>query len=297
METDKRPLYIWLMVISANIAVGLKFIINQISNRDYSVLEIITNSQFLTDMCILLAISIIPILISKSNLKFKNHLGYSIPLLVLAWSVFDYFTCHGKFCQFRGILFGGVALIFALFYAMGVYLARWNTKIVISLLLIESVLVVGALGFLGYQLHLNAVSKDKLSSLQEEAQKATSPVEIGKTCDSIPDDPYNGFLDECWKRAMTMYPNVDVCSWSKETNSKNKCLFYEGLRYRENLQYGCEDNDSLTSYKKKDDPSESVRLIQCWTDKTKIYPELNICQWTYEWNRDKCTAFFKTISR
>ena len=300
MDTDKRPSYIWFFAILANFGTYLAIVRESIGNGSFganTILSSVTNNESLALIGISLFISIIPTLLSGLDFKWRSHLGYGIPILVILYSVWHYYTCLGKFCNLIDIPIGFWGLIFALFYALGTYLRKWNKKVVLSLLWIEVILLVGTIVFIGYQSHLNAVSSAKLSSLQEESQKATSPVEIGRTCDSIPDDPHNGFLDACWQRAMAMYPNIDVCSWSREANSKNKCLFYQGLRYSENREYGCEDKDSQTSYSKKDDSAENSRLLQCWSEKAKIYPELNICQWTYEWNRDRCTSFLKTISR
>ena len=47
-----------------------------------------------------------------------------------------------------------------------------------------------------------------------------------KICDSIPNSAYNSYKRDCWEKMVTLYPNVDLCSWSKEANLKNTCLFY-----------------------------------------------------------------------
>ena len=195
---------------------------------------------------------------------------------------------------FRSIIFS--AGIFIVFFTLGIYLRKWSAKISIVLLTIEIIILIGTLIFAIYTSHVNAVSSSKLSALQEESLKATTPEDFGRVCDSSPSGPSNPLRGECWQRAIALYPNTDVCAWSKDPSSKQQCIFYEGLHYRENLEYGCEDRDSLTSHKKKDDPIENARLLQCWTNKSKIYPELNICQYTYEWNQAKCNAFFKTTS-
>lgn len=36
----------------------------------------------------------------------------ALPILSLIWSVYDYFTCTGKLCEFSGIFFGSVSVVF-----------------------------------------------------------------------------------------------------------------------------------------------------------------------------------------
>ncbi len=297
---SKKTFYIWLFAILANVGTYLTIVNESITNGHFGTdafFSPIINSGNLTFLGISLFISIIPTLLSGLNFKWRNYIGYGIPIIIILYSVWHFYTCTGKFCNIVDIPIAIGGFIFAVFYALGVYLRKWNGKIILSLLWIEIILLVGGFAFIIYHSQLNSESKAKISALQEESQDVTTPIEIGKTCDSIPVKPYDSYNSDCWQRAMKLYPNTDVCSWSKEANSKNQCLFYQGLLYRENLEYGCEDKDSQTSYNKKDDPSENTRLLQCWADKAKIYPELNICQWTYEWNREKCTAYFKTTSQ
>ncbi len=300
MEIDKRPFYVWLIVILANVGTYLTIVIMEVYDSGVTVINTLfvpITSEFSIIIGISLFVSIIPIWFSGSSLKWLNRLGYGIPVLLLLplpYFVYDYYTCTGKFCELGplvlGWAFGLSAIIFAIFYLIGVYFRKWNVKVTLSLVWIEAILLVGAILFLGYYLYFDL----KLASLQQESQETTTPNEIAKTCDSLPD---HSRRSTCWNKAIKLYQGVDVCALSKETNYKNDCLRTLGLIYRENREYGCEDQDPQTSGSKKDDPAENARLIQCWQDKAKIYPEFNICQWTYEWNRDKCTDFFKTISR
>jgi len=300
MNQDKRKLYIWLFAILANVGTYIAIVIETINGGHFGVdafIKSITTGESLALLGISLLISVVPIWLSGLNFRGRNYIGYGIPILVIIYSIWHYYTCNGKFCNLVDIPIIFSAIIFIVFFTLDIYLRRWSVKISIVLLCIEMVLLLGGITFAIYTSHTNAVSNAQLSLLQQESLKATTPDEIGKTCDSFPDSPNNSLRGECWQRAMTLYPNTDVCSWSKEPSSKTQCIFYQGLRYRENLEYGCEEKDSLTSYKKKDDPTENSRLLQCWAERAKIYPELNLCQYTYEWNQGKCNAFFKTTSR
>lgn len=144
MEIDKRPFYIWMVVLLANI--GTVFGIVFSSGPKY-----IFESWNLIILGISLFVSVIPVLISMSNSRLKNRFGYGIPfllLLPLPYFVYDYYTCTAKFCQIAPIIFGFSfsisAVIFALFYAIGIYAKKWTVKFVLSLIWIEIILLVGS---------------------------------------------------------------------------------------------------------------------------------------------------------
>ena len=78
MDTDKRPFYIWMVVLLANIGVALPLII-MIGIKPQT-----ADWMFhLSILGIFLIITIVPVLISKSNSRFKNVFGYGIPALLL----------------------------------------------------------------------------------------------------------------------------------------------------------------------------------------------------------------------
>jgi hypothetical protein len=299
MNIDKRPFYIWLAVILANVGTYFTAVIGEVYDSGAPVFSALSGvvSGYLPVFGISIFVSIIPVWLSGSKFKWRNRLGFGIPILLLLpipYLVWHMITCTGKFCNLGDVMLiyvlGISVILFAIFYTAGKYLRVWNSKVVISIVWVEVIILVGAVAFLGYYLQADS----KIAALEQQSQNATEPSQIGQTCDALPDGDRQG---TCWQKAFKLYPNVDVCSWSKDAKSKSSCLFYEGLHYRETLEFGCEEHDSLASYKKKDDPSENSRLLQCWADKAKIYPELDICQWTREWNKPKCTAYFKTISR
>ena len=286
MDTNKRPFYIWLVVILANVIVYLTIVMIIVRDGHSGASAFLfpvtdSTSRMLLGFSVL--ISIIPTRLSRLNLKWGNYLGYGLPILMLLYSVWHYNTCNGKFCNLLDIPIGTGALIFALFYTLG-----RNDKIAQSLLWIEWLILIGSMLLIGYHLNLNTESN---------AWNSATPVEIGKTCDSLPGGNTSILRQECWIRAMATYPNTEVCAWSKEKYSKIECLHLEEDRYRGNLIYGCEDEDTLVSYKKKDDPIEKARLFQCWDSKAKIYPMLDICGLSYDWNKDKCNTHFKSVSQ
>ena len=152
METDKRPFYNWVMVLLINIGTIIFIVSDAISERGTS----LSSSLFQMANFIVLGISIfvsaVPIFISRSSSRLKNRFGYGIPILLLLplpYFVYDYFTCTGKFCQiaplFYGWAFGISAIIFAIFYTIGIYSKKWSPKFVLLLSIIIPVLLVGGL--------------------------------------------------------------------------------------------------------------------------------------------------------
>ncbi len=145
METDKRPFYNWIMVLLINIGAIILFIV------------LISDSETYWDIAwwyfgIFIFASVAPILISESYSQKKNYFGYGIPILLLlpiTYFVYDYYTCTGKFCGieslFYGFGFGSSAVIFAIFYTVGIYSKKWSPKFVLLLSLVLPVLIVGGL--------------------------------------------------------------------------------------------------------------------------------------------------------
>jgi hypothetical protein len=112
------------------------------------------------------------------------------------------------------------------------------------------------------------------------------PIKAVEICDSIPYSPYNSQQSECWEKAIALYPNVDMCSLSQQRDSQSSCIWLISLQYA----YICEGKDHEASFNKKDDPDENQRLSDCWIEKTKIYPQINVCYEVYQWNKEKCMA-------
>lgn len=151
MKTDKRSFYIWIVVLFANIGVALSIMLLNIFH-DNSLFE----TWNLIPIGVVLLVTIVPVFISRSNNRLKNHFGYGIPILLLLpvlYFIYDYFTCTGKFCEitpfFLGWIFGLSAIIFALFYAMGIYARKWPIRFVLSIIWIEIILFVGLVLYFG----------------------------------------------------------------------------------------------------------------------------------------------------
>ena len=105
-------------------------------------------------LCISLFVSIVPILLSKSNSKWRKYFGYGLPILLLLsflYHVYDYFTCTGKFCGVASFLFlctfGFFSIIFAIFYAIGVYAKKWDVRFILSVIWVEVILMIGSAVF------------------------------------------------------------------------------------------------------------------------------------------------------
>jgi hypothetical protein len=151
MGTDKRPFYNWIMVLLLNI--GTIFFLISLVTKSGSAF-----SSLLEDLILLgvsLFATVVPILISHSSSRWKNRLGYGIPilsLLPLLYFIYDYFTCTGKFCQLGPLVYGWClglsAIIFTVFYTIGVYSKKWSRGFVLSLTWLVPILIVGGLWFI-----------------------------------------------------------------------------------------------------------------------------------------------------
>jgi len=137
MKIDKTSFYVWIMV--------LLFVLG-VTSVSYPF-------ESVDDLAIPLVISFflsaLPVLFSQSNIRWKNRFGYGIPfllLLLLLYSVWDYYTCTGKFCQFGSIILGFAsgfsAIVFAFFYTIGI--RKFRTGIYLFLTCIELILLIAA---------------------------------------------------------------------------------------------------------------------------------------------------------
>jgi hypothetical protein len=292
MNTDKRPQYIWIFALLANVSMYLLLVIEAM-DFEYSGLELflvpITNYWNLAYMVLSVGVSIVPTLLSGFQTNWSRYLGYGVPIFVVLYSFWHGTTCEGKFCSLIDMPIGIAGIMFGIFYALGVSLRRRNEKIILLLVMIESLLLLGGMIFIAYRYQANSEAEAGIVSLQE----VETPADAAIICESIPIDSERS--SDCWVAAVRRFPDLDICAWSNEPDAKDECLFYQGIVYRENLEFGCEDEDSQLSYNKKDDPVEIARLLQCWSEKSKIYSELDICAWTYEWNDDRCYEFLGTV--
>lgn len=155
METDKSSLYNWIMVLLINIGMVVFLVSNAISESGTPLSNSLFQLWNFKTLGISIFISVVPTLISKSSSRLKNHFGYGIPILLLLplpYFVYDYFTCTGKFCQLGSSVFGWAfglsAIIFAIFYTIGIYSKKWNQKFVLFLSLIIPISIVGSFWFL-----------------------------------------------------------------------------------------------------------------------------------------------------
>jgi len=141
MKIDKRPFYIWVVVLLANIGTVLGILLFFIYHPAWDLSELLNSWTYII-LGISLFITIVPVLFSKSNGKWKNHFGYGIP--VLLFLTLSYLVDDDWFGFMYIYLYGLSAIIFALFYTMGVYVRKWNVKFVLNLIWIEVIFLVGS---------------------------------------------------------------------------------------------------------------------------------------------------------
>ena len=143
METDKRPFYIWMAVLLANITAAAIIVL---SSHSFSLSSL---SSGLLPLGVFLFMSAVPVLIAGSKSSLKNIFGYGIPLLLLSplpYFIWHYYNCTGKFCNLLDALaiwvLGLSAAIFVFFYVVGVYFRKWNVNFVLCLISVELFLLI-----------------------------------------------------------------------------------------------------------------------------------------------------------
>lgn len=212
---DRRPFYIWLIAILANIGTYLTVVIMEVYDGGASVFDALVGivPGYLPMFGISVFVSIIPVWLSGSKLKWRNRFGFGIPILLLLpipYFVWHMNTCTGKFCDLGDAILINLlvisAILFTIFYAIGIFFRKWNAKVALSLVCIESILLIGAALFLGYYLRFD------LSLASVKTSREMNSVAIAKICNSLPDYSRR---TSCWKEAVRMNPNINVCSWAK----------------------------------------------------------------------------------
>lgn len=141
MEQDKRSKYLWTVVFLANL--GVLFALVGVAGSD---LADLLSSFPLIILAISLFATVVPVYISTSPNK---YLGYGLPLfllLPLPYFIYDAYTCTGKFCEILpsilAMSFGLSAIVFALFYTIGIFARKWDVKFIRSIMWIEIALLV-----------------------------------------------------------------------------------------------------------------------------------------------------------
>ena len=156
-DIDRRPFYVWLIAILVNVGTYLTTVIMEVYDGGQpvttSLVEVISYYWYV--FCISLIVSIIPIWLSGSKLKWRDRIGFFIPVFLLLpfpYLIWDMNTCTGKFCGLGDyialIILGTSAAIFALFYLVGKFFRRWNVKISLSLIYLELLFLIVAILYL-----------------------------------------------------------------------------------------------------------------------------------------------------
>lgn len=292
---DKRPFYLWLGVFLINIGTYFASIVGGIYNDDIPVSDAFTLiiPGYAWVFGISLFVSIIPVWLTGTTLRWRNWLGFGFPLLLLLpvpYLVWDINTCTGKMCGLGDyiliLILGISAIAFTIFYLIGIFFRKWNPRFALSLVCLELFLIIGLIATLGYFTFLDLTLKSLAAGKKMEVNHGV------QFCENIPSGISRG--DRCWFEIVKANPYVDVCSLVKNENSKWLCITHREDIYR--TTDNCEGMDSQVSYDKKDDYAENVKLEQCWANKSKKYPGLDICRVsTYGWSKEKCTSFFRTL--
>ncbi|KKQ86115.1 MAG: hypothetical protein UT09_C0040G0010 [Parcubacteria group bacterium GW2011_GWF2_38_8] len=153
METDKRHLYVWLVILVAIIDVIFALIF--ISHDGFELDTLVP--QVVVSILASLFVIVIPVLISESKSKWKNFFGYGISILLLLltlYFVYDVFYLCGSRLGVSTIdckVFGGMFIIisalltifFTIFYTLGIYARKLNKKFILSVMWIEIALLIG----------------------------------------------------------------------------------------------------------------------------------------------------------
>ncbi len=140
MEIAKKHFYDWIMVLLLNIGAFFIFkptLIDRIPTVNFGAPDSVTTVFNPTGiqfwLCLL--VSIIPLLIVRSNKLSKNRFGYGIPAVMFISTVLLFlfaFTCEGKYCEIIpgliGIHLGLSAIIFFIFYTIGLSSPNWSKK-------------------------------------------------------------------------------------------------------------------------------------------------------------------------
>lgn len=110
------------------------------------------DDQYVFFIFILIALpflSIIPILIARSNYNWKNYIGYGLPILSLLIAIPFFISasaCTGKFCgilpSLIGFGFGLSAVIWTFFYAVEKLNQRWTAKFTLPVILIGIIIII-----------------------------------------------------------------------------------------------------------------------------------------------------------
>lgn len=295
---DKRPLYLWVGVLLVNIGAYLVCVVMEVVDGGYHVFESLVKvvPSYLPVFGISIFVSTVPTWLSGSTLKYRNWIGFVIPILLLApvpYLVWYMNTCTGKMCGIGAyvltLILGISAVVFTSFYLIGIFLRKWSQKVAFCLVYFESFLIGVLISTLVYAAFLDST----LASL--EAGKKMELSRGVHLCESIP-GLASSRKSSCWFEIAKTNPYVDVCSLTRNEDSKWSCTIDREDVYRTIDR--CENKDSHISYEKKDDSAENARLIECWGNMAKKYPGLDICRAsTYEWNKEKCALVFKTLTQ
>lgn len=226
-KLDKRNVYIWIVVLLANISVVLAIGLFSV----YEGRHFFNLTTFIA-LGIFLFSSIVPILIStgyNSN-KLKNYYGYGIPALILLpipYFIYDYYTCYSTFCEIIPIIsifcLVLLAIIFALFYTLGRYTKKLNARFTLFLILIEIIFLI-LLPLIYYFGLFCKWPYSRLNNSEKCYQRVAELLNRPSLCEKI---TYKLDKDDCYSGLALDKNNSEYCLKIKNEDKKNEC--YEDL--------------------------------------------------------------------
>lgn len=283
---DKRPLYIWWMVILANVGALLYFATtNLYGNGGYG-----SFVDYVRVIGFLLLISLVPVVFSKLHLKW---LGWGVPIVGVVYGFVEVSTCSGWFCGIIPMVIIVSSFVFLVFYLLGVYLAKWNSKVVVSLLVLQIITILFGVGFLIYLITINSSFEKKI--LNNNNGGVADAFQI---CEGAPAPGRKAScIDEVWVKVINENPNKDVCSWSDKY--KQNCVDQMANVYLNKDK--CEDfgnsYDKETGYSNREENYQSMKT--CWIEVSQKYPSINICSATYGYqskDANQCSDVLKAVN-
>ncbi len=233
-------------------------------------------------------ISLVPVVFSKLHLKW---LGWGVPVVSVVYGFINASTCSGWFCGIMPMIIIASSFVFLAFYLLGVYLAKWNPKVVVSLLVLQTITILFGVGFFIYLITINSSFEKKI--LNNNNGDVANAFQI---CESAPAlGRKASCVDETWAKVINQNPNKDVCSWSDKY--KQNCIDQMADVYLSKDK--CEDfgnsYDKETGYSNREENYSSMKT--CWIEMSQKYPSINICDATYGYqskDANQCSGVLKT---
>lgn len=314
---DRRPEYVWLAVILANI-VGFLVVVSISISEVYYSSGVGYYGDFVVIFVFILFFSVVPVLISSDRFKWQKILMFRIIpvllVLVSSYALYHYFTCTGKFCNLLDMLVlmfvgGGAVIFYAVYYIVGKYFKKWNPIISRSFIYLELVLVVVASLTTCYVIYFNQSISHFKPGNKAEIKKMRSVCE-----NSIGYRTY-----ECWDLLIRSNRDEEICTLVNSKVSQGQCFETERSVYDQEfkssmgacgseLKLSLDQNQQFPNDFKWtfDNPLDLVTTENCWEDVYKKYSHKlyldnmgfkNVCSYAYNLIEEECVNYFTNDSK